>query len=85
MDVVRLKSGCEMPMLGFGVFQVDDLNVCEQSVCDAIEAGYRLFDTAMTYKTKKPLVKPYVTREYAARIFLSLQRCGYLMQAMTRR
>ena len=57
MDVVRLKSGCEMPMLGFGVFQVDDLNVCEQPVCDAIEAGYRLFDTAMTYNNEKAVGK----------------------------
>jgi len=39
-------NGAEMPQLGLGVFQVQDLAVCERSVLDAIEAGYRLIDTA---------------------------------------
>lgn len=38
-----------MPVLGFGVFQVTDLDECERSVLDAIEAGYRLIDTAAIY------------------------------------
>jgi 2,5-diketo-D-gluconate reductase A len=38
-----------MPQLGLGVFQVQDLAVCERSVIDAIEAGYRLIDTAASY------------------------------------
>ena len=38
-----------MPILGFGVFQVKDLNECERSVVDAIETGYRLIDTAQSY------------------------------------
>jgi len=38
-----------MPILGFGVFQVPDLNECEGAVLDAIETGYRLFDTAAVY------------------------------------
>lgn len=41
-----------MPMEGFGVFQVDDLAVCEQAVADAISVGYRLFDTASVYKNE---------------------------------
>jgi len=38
-----------MPILGFGVFQVTDLAECERSVLDAIDAGYRLIDTAQSY------------------------------------
>ena len=41
-----------MPMEGFGVFQVSDLKVCEQAVSEAIATGYRLIDTASSYKNE---------------------------------
>ena len=49
MQTVKLNNGVEMPILGFGVFQVKDLAECERSVIDAIETGYRLIDTAQSY------------------------------------
>ena len=49
MKTVKLNNGVEMPILGFGVFQVTDLAECERSVVDAIETGYRLLDTARSY------------------------------------
>jgi diketogulonate reductase-like aldo/keto reductase len=49
MQNVILNNGVEMPILGFGVFQVTDHNECETSVLDAIETGYRLIDTAASY------------------------------------
>ncbi|UNK15841.1 aldo/keto reductase [Paenibacillus sp. N3/727] len=49
MQKVILNNGVEMPILGFGVFQITDQNECEQSVYDAIMAGYRLIDTAASY------------------------------------
>ena len=49
MQTVKLNNGVDMPMLGFGVFQIDDLAECERSVVDAIETGYRLIDTAASY------------------------------------
>jgi diketogulonate reductase-like aldo/keto reductase len=49
MKSVVLNNGIEMPMLGFGVFQIEDPAVCERSVRDAIEVGYRLIDTAASY------------------------------------
>lgn len=49
MQKVILNNGIEMPILGFGVFQISDPNECEQSVYDAIVAGYRLIDTAASY------------------------------------
>jgi len=49
MQHVKLNNGVEMPILGFGVFQVKDLEECERSVMDAIATGYRLIDTAESY------------------------------------
>ncbi|MEK3724124.1 aldo/keto reductase [Paenibacillus sp. FSL H8-0034] len=49
MQKVTLNNGVEMPILGFGVFQIADQKECEQSVYDAIMAGYRLIDTAASY------------------------------------
>lgn len=49
MDFVTLNNGIRMPMEGFGVFQIEDANVCEQAVLDALNAGYRLIDTAAAY------------------------------------
>jgi len=46
---VTLNNGLKIPILGFGVFQIADLEACEQSVVDAIEVGYRLIDTAQSY------------------------------------
>lgn len=49
MQYVTLNNGLQMPMLGFGVFQITDAGECERSVADAIECGYRLIDTAASY------------------------------------
>ena len=49
MQKILLNNGIEMPVLGFGVFQVTDLAECERSVLDAIAVGYRLIDTAAVY------------------------------------
>ena len=49
MQQVVLNNGVAMPLLGFGVFQITDAAVCEQSVVDAIDTGYRLIDTAASY------------------------------------
>ena len=49
VPAVTLNNGIEMPILGFGVFQVPDPAECERSVRDAIDVGYRLLDTATSY------------------------------------
>lgn len=49
MEKVKLNNGVEMPVLGFGVFQVPDPVECERAVMDAIQTGYRLIDTAASY------------------------------------
>src|SRR6266487_768371 len=49
MKHIVLNNGVELPILGFGVFQVTDAEVCERSVYEAIQTGYRLIDTAASY------------------------------------
>lgn len=49
METVKLNNGVEMPVLGFGVYQIDDAKQCEKAVSDALEAGYRSIDTAAIY------------------------------------
>ncbi len=49
MRTLKLNNGVEMPILGFGVFQIPDSNECKRAVIDAIETGYRLIDTAASY------------------------------------
>ena len=49
MEYTTLNNGLQMPLEGFGVFQVRDKEECKQSVLEAIKAGYRLIDTAASY------------------------------------
>jgi len=55
--LVKLSNGLEMPILGFGVFQMNDLEECKRSVCDAIQTGYRLIDTAASYENEEAVGK----------------------------
>src|SRR5215213_4232822 len=57
MKSVKLNNGVEMPILGFGVYQIPDAAECEQSVYDAIQSGYRLIDTAAAYMNEKAVGK----------------------------
>jgi 2,5-diketo-D-gluconate reductase A len=53
MQKVILSNGVEMPILGFGVYQIPDETECEQCVYDALMAGYRLIDTAAAYQNEE--------------------------------
>ena len=53
MKTVRLNNGVEMPILGFGVFQITNAEECEQSVLTALETGYRSIDTAAIYQNEE--------------------------------
>lgn len=52
MKTLTLNNGIKMPMIGFGVFQITDLQLCERVVSDAISVGYRLLDTASVYENE---------------------------------
>lgn len=49
MKQITLNNGVNMPILGFGVYQISDLDEAERCVSDALEVGYRLIDTAAGY------------------------------------
>lgn len=82
MQNVMLNNGVEMPILGFGVFQVTDAEVCETSVVEALGAGYRLIDTAASYLNEEAVGRA-IKRSGVAReeMFITtklwLQDAGY--------
>ena len=53
MQTIKLNNGVEIPILGFGVFQIADLAECERSVVDAIQTGYNHIDTAASYMNEE--------------------------------
>ena len=53
MQTVKLNNSVEIPILGFGVFQITDPAECERSVVDAIETGYTHIDTAASYMNEE--------------------------------
>ncbi len=53
MQTVKLNNGVEIPILGFGVFQIADPAECERSVIDAIQVGYNHIDTAASYQNEE--------------------------------
>ena len=55
MKTVILNNGVEMPILGFGVYQIPDYDECKRAVLDALEVGYRLIDTASAYQNEKAI------------------------------
>ena len=52
MEYIKLSNGVEMPLLGYGVFQVPPAE-CERCVSDALSVGYRLIDTAQAYANEE--------------------------------
>lgn len=82
MQTIKLNNGVEIPILGFGVFQIADPAECERSVVDAIQTGYRHIDTAASYQNEeavgKGIKQSSVARE---KLFITtklwIQRNGY--------
>ena len=56
METKILNNGVEMPVLGFGVYQVDEA-ICERCVSDALAAGYRSIDTAAAYMNERAVAR----------------------------
>ena len=77
-----LNNGVEMPILGFGVYQINDAEECERSVYEALQAGYRLIDTASAYGNEEA-VSNAIKKSGAAReeLFVTtklwIQDAGY--------
>ena len=52
MEYIKLSNGVKMPMIGYGVYQVDPAE-CERCVSDALKVGYRMIDTAQAYNNEE--------------------------------
>ena len=52
METIELRNGVKMPMIGYGVYQVDPAE-CERCVSDALKVGYRMIDTAQAYHNEE--------------------------------
>ncbi len=82
MQTVKLNNGVEIPILGFGVFQITDPAECERSVVDAIQVGYTHIDTAASYMNEEAVGRA-IKQSGAAReeLFITtklwIQRDGY--------
>lgn len=82
MDFTTLNNGVEMPLEGLGVFQVTDGGECKRAVSEALDAGYRLFDTAACYGNERvvgaALAESDVAREDAFLVSkVWIQDAGY--------
>lgn len=66
METVKLNNGIEMPIVGYGVYQISP-DECERCVTDAIATGYRLIDTAQAYHNEegvgRAIAKSGIARE----------------------
>jgi 2,5-diketo-D-gluconate reductase A len=82
MQKVKLNNGVEMPILGFGVFQVTDLAECERSVLDAINTGYRLIDTAASYMNEEAVGRAIKKSGVSENNSSSLPNFGYSQMVM---
>lgn len=82
MDTVKLYNGVEMPMEGFGVFQIPD-HACMEVVFTAIQTGYRLIDTASSYKNEAAVgeaVKKAVSEGIVKREELFITTKAYIQE-----
>lgn len=57
MEYITLNNGIKMPMVGFGVFQIQDAKTTQEVVEAAIKTGYRLIDTAQAYGNEEAVGK----------------------------
>ena len=69
MEKVKLNNGIEMPILGYGVYQVTP-EECERCVSDAISVGYRSIDTAQAYHNEEGvgIVHHYKSMDFKCRL-----------------
>ena len=57
MEYVTLNNGTKMPLEGFGVFQIPNAAECAEVTYNAIKTGYRLIDTAASYRNEEAVGK----------------------------
>lgn len=83
MEKVKLNNGVEMPVLGFGVYQIEGPDLCEQCVYEAIATGYRSIDTASAYRNEKAVGRA-IARRGVSREELFVTTKLWIQDAVTR-
>lgn len=78
-EFVTLANDVKMPSVGFGVFQVDDLTQAEAAVTAALQHGYRLIDTASSYKNEEAVGRA-IAKANVARKDLFVTTKAYIEQ-----
>ena len=66
MEFVTLNNGVIMPKLGFGVYQTAPAET-EKAVSEALETGYRLIDTAASYRNEEGVGAAVRQKIYSSR------------------
>jgi 2,5-diketo-D-gluconate reductase A len=82
MQTTKLNNGVEIPILGFGVFQITDAAECERSVIDAIQTGYNHIDTAASYLNEEAVGRGSNTAALQEKNCLSRQNFGFREMVM---
>lgn len=84
MEYATLNNGVRIPLLGFGVFQVENPAECEQCVSEAIATGYRLIDTAAVYLNEEAVGRAVKKSGVPAKTSSLLQKSGLKIWATNR-
>ena len=82
MRFVTLNNGVQIPILGFGVFQIPP-DQTEQAATDALATGYRHLDTAEAYQNEAASAGPSPTAASLGTSCLSPPSCGSRTAART--
>lgn len=76
MNKIILNNGMEIPQLGLGVFQIENVSLCEQVVSEALALGYQLIDTAAAYHNEEAVGAAIKRAAFPVKKFLSHQKFG---------
>ena len=84
MKTVTLNNGVEMPILGYGVYQVPDYDESKKTVLTALESGYRSIDTAQDYGNEQAVGDAIKESGIPVRIYSLPPNCGFPITDMKR-
>ena len=81
-DTQRLSNGLPIPGIGYGTYLAPDDTSGTRSILDALEAGYRLIDTASVYGNEKTVGAPSGTAPFRGRKSSSPAKSGTRTRVM---
>lgn len=81
MEYLKLNNGVKIPNIGIGVFTLSP-NEAEESVCNALQCGYKLIDTANAYENEKAVGRGMKKVKSRAKKYFCQQNCGHQFMKM---